>query len=540
MSAVPEFNWKKPDYVSIFQQRIERLNKIRSGEVDLLRLKAYYKDHIADFINDWGVTADPRLVEKDLPAVIPFILFQKQRDWIDWFVAHWRGSIPGITEKSRDVGMSWLAIGASCALCLFNEGMAIGFGSRKEEYVDRIGSPKSLFFKARMFMTNLPPEFRGDFDINRDAPHMRINFPESNSNMSGEAGDNIGRGDRTSIYIVDESAFLERPDLIEASLSQTTNCRIDVSSVNGMNNPFAQKRFAGKIDVFTFHWRDDPRKDDKWYQKQCEEIGNPVIVASEIDIDYSASVEGVLIPNAWVRAAVDAHKRLKVEPSGMRFGALDVADEGRDKNAYCGGHGILIEHCEEWSGKGDDIFGTVQRAFAITDDLGYDMFRYDADGLGAGVRGDARIINLERRKNKRPLLDVEPFRGSAAVLHPEAEDVKERKNKDFFANAKAQAWWSVRVRFQKTYRAIMEHQPFDPDEIISISSDIPNYHKLITELSQPTYTLNLAGKILVDKAPEGTRSPNLADSVVMRYAGMKRATMKIKRTALLEIVGRNR
>jgi hypothetical protein len=40
---------------------------------------------------------------------------------------------------------------------------------------------------------------------------------------------------------VDESAFLKRPLLIDAALSQTTRCRIDLSSVNGMNNPFAQK-----------------------------------------------------------------------------------------------------------------------------------------------------------------------------------------------------------------------------------------------------------------------------------------------------------
>jgi hypothetical protein len=32
------------------------------------------------------------------------------------------------------------------------------------------------------------------------------------------------------------------------------------SSVNGMNNPFAQKAPQRKIPVFTFHWRSDPRK----------------------------------------------------------------------------------------------------------------------------------------------------------------------------------------------------------------------------------------------------------------------------------------
>lgn len=90
---------------------------------------------------------------------------------------------------------------------------------------------------------------------------MRILFPETESAMTGEAGDGIGRGDRTSFYIVDESAFLERPYLADASLSATTNCRQDISTPNGMANSFAERRHSGKIDVFTFHWRDDPRKD---------------------------------------------------------------------------------------------------------------------------------------------------------------------------------------------------------------------------------------------------------------------------------------
>jgi hypothetical protein len=152
----------------------------------------------------------------------------------------WKNQQSGLTEKSRDMGMSWLSVAVACTLCLHYEGITIGFGSRKEEYVDKIGAPKSLFYKARKFMEYLPIEFRGGFDIKNDAPHMRLNFRSTGSNIAGESGDGIGRGDRASIYFVDESAFLERPMLVEASLSQTTNCRQDLSSVNGMDNPFAE------------------------------------------------------------------------------------------------------------------------------------------------------------------------------------------------------------------------------------------------------------------------------------------------------------
>lgn len=510
------FDFRNPDYKAVYDWRSEKLLDIRKNPHKLPALKVYYKAHPWQFIIDWGMTTDPRNIEIGLPASIPFLLFPKQEEWCEWFIERWKSREPGITEKTRDMGMSWLTIGLSATLCLFYTDLVVGFGSRKEEYVDKIGSPKSLFEKARYFLNTIPIEFRGGWVREKHAPHMRILFPQSGSAITGESGDGIGRGDRTAFYVVDESAFLERPELVDASLSATTNCRQDVSTPNGMANSFAMRRFSGKIKVFTFHWRDDPRKDDAWYAKQQNEL-DPVTLAQEVDIDYSASVEGVLIPSSWVQAAIDAHVKLGIEPSGEKLGALDVADEGKDKNAFAGRNGILLEYIEEWSGKGDDIFGTVEKSFTLCDELEYDTFYYDADGLGAGVRGDSRVINERRLDNGEEELSVEPFRGSGAVYKPEAQMVLKRKNKDFFYNLKAQAWWSLRIRFQNTYRAVVEGMDYDADEIISISSALKNVRKLAMELSQPTYSKNGTGKIVVDKTPDGAKSPNMADAVNILY-----------------------
>jgi hypothetical protein len=523
------FDFKHPDYVEVFRWRADRLNTLRRNPDILPGLKAHYRDNPANFIEDWGCTFDPRNVERGLPALVPFILFPRQREWIDWTLGRWQAREPGLCEKTRDMGMSWLSVALADTLCLFRFGMVVGFGSRKEEYVDKIGSPKSLFWKARMFLEYLPPEFLGGWDLGKHAPHMRINFPDTGSVISGESGDGIGRGDRTSLYFVDESAFLERPQLVEASLSQTTNCRIDISTPNGPANPFATKRHSGRYSVFTFHWRDDPRKDDAWYDKQVAELDS-VTVAQEIDIDYAASVEGVVIPASWARAAIDAHVKLGIQPTGIRMGALDVADEGRDGNAFCSAHGVVVDHIEEWSGKGSDIFATSQRAIGLCDETGSGLMRYDADGLGAGVRGDARIINETRTANDQRKVEIEAFRGSDAVANPEApvdpKDIKKqgRLNKDFFANRKAQGWWRLRTLFQNTHRAVVEGKSFNPDEIISISSACPAHQKLCSELSQPTYSINGVGKVVIDKAPDGAKSPNLADSVMIRFAPAESVT----------------
>lgn len=522
------YDYKNPDVLMVLKERARVLGRIRQNPgKHLPTLRAYYKDNPAEFINDWGSTLDPKGVERNLPALVPFVIFPKQREWVEWVYDHWKTQRPGLTDKSRQGGLSWLSVALACTLCLFHDGMSVGFGSRKQEYIDVIGDPKSLIEKGRIFLRNLPTEFRGGWTLRDHSPHMRIIFPQSGALISGEAGDNIGRGNTTSIYFVDEAAFLEHPVMVEASLSQTTNCRIDISTPNGLGNSFAVKRFGGKVDTFTFHWRDDPRKDEEWYRKQCDEL-DPVTVAAEIDINYSASVEGVLIPSSWVQAALDAHRVLGIAPTGARRASLDVADEGRDLNAFVGVHGSVVERIEEWSGAGADIFGTTQRVFGLCDENGYSGFRYDADGLGSGVRGDARILNEGRPASRR--LDVEAFRGSGPVINPDdeveqardqpssPEDLRRRTNQDFFANAKAQAWWSLRTRFQRTYRWIHYGEVSSFDDIISLPKDVPNVMKLVGELSQPTYKIGVTGKIIVDKMPEGARSPNLADALMIRFA----------------------
>jgi len=511
------FDFRKPDYKAVMLWRLERLQRIRANPQTIPALKAYYRQDPAQFIIDWGMTFDPRNIERGLPAAIPFMLFPRPEEWVHWFMERWQNQEPGITEKTRDMGMSWLTVAVSSSLCLSINGLVVGFGSRKEEYVDKIGSPKSLFWKARMFLDMLPAEFRGGWKVNSHAPHMRILFPESGSYMTGEAGDNIGRGDRSGVYFIDEAAFLERPQLIDASLSATTNCRQDISTPNGMANPFAQKRHSGRFPVFTFHWRDDPRKDDAWYAKQVAEL-DPVTVAQEIDINYSASVEGVLIPSQWVQAAIGAHTKLGIAPSGIRMAALDVADEGVDKNALAMAYGILLSELEEWSGVGSDPFQTAVKAFSLLDDWECSELRYDADGIGSSVRGDAAVINTQRKEAKRHQIKVSPHRGSGEIFEPDAEMVKGRKNRDFFLNYKAQSWWALRIRFQKTYNAVEGGKEYDPDELISISPDLKHLARLSVELSQVTYKLNTVGKVVIDKAPDGAKSPNLADAVALRFA----------------------
>lgn len=525
-------DFKNPDYPRVFQWRVDMLAKIRStpGAAEILR--THYRDNPIDFIEDWGTTVDPRNAGSNQPVLLPLVLFPRQREFLQWVLDRWKAQEFGLSDKSRDMGLSWMMVSIASTLALFHDGFTFGFGSRKEILVDRSGDPDCLFFKIRMFLSNVPVEFRSGWkfaDKNFDKS-MLITIPRTGAIIRGEAGDNIGRGGRASMYCRDEAAFIERPHLSDASLSQNTKCVIDISSVNGLTNPFAEKRHSWPAHrVFTFRWTDDPRKDDAWYKKQKENL-NPLIVAQEIDLDYSASKSGVVIPSAWVASAIGAARKLGLTVTGKRRSALDVADEGIDLNAWGGAYGIELQHVDSWSGQGKTIFWTTEQAFLRCDQFGYDECAYDSDGLGVGVRGDAMQINgrSDRAGSQRKFV---PYRGSGAVVNKEKlvvrgddKGIGARKNEDFFKNLKAQAWWSLRERFERTHRAIEDGAVFDMGELISISEDIPANvrNKLTAELSQATYDINTEGKMIIDKTPDGTRSPNHADMIVILFAPEER------------------
>lgn len=542
----PHWDWKKPDYSWVFERRLVLLNFLNALELPVAQRRVESKarwdttlsvyrtrgaEGVADFIEDWGTTFDPKLVAVGLPARVPFILFPKQREFVIWVVNQWLKGEPGLAEKTRQMGFSWLIVAIGCALCVLHNDQVIGYGSRKEEYVDKLGDPKALFPKARIFLEGLPVPLRGGYVPGKTGSHMKITFPATGSVMAGEAGDNIGRGATTGLHFVDESAFLEHPELVDASLSQTTRCRIDISTPNGMGNPFAQKRFSGKIAVFTMHWRDDPRKDDAWYEKQKRELSS-VVLAQEVDIDYTASVAGVIIPGKWIQAAIDAHKKLDIRITGARRASFDVADEGGDLCAAAIALGILVEDVQEWSGAGADIIKSTQHAFGLCDAHDIDELTYDADGMGAGVRAAGRVLNEGRQANRRNVINLAAFRGSAGVVKPKAQQERGRLNEDYFMNLKAQSWHWLKHLFYCTYRAVVEGAKYDVDQIISLSSEMTNLNKLVAELSQPTWEPNTAGKMVVDKTPDGTKSPNMADSVMMLYSPGRRMPMQVSSRAL--------
>lgn len=496
-------------------------------------LPVYYRTRPAEWIEHWADTYDPRNAGGSLPARLPLIPFARQRDLIAFLLACVRDEEAGLIEKCRDMGATWVCAAFSVWLWLYWPGAAIGWGSRKEQLVDKIGDPDSIFEKMRMIVMGLPRFMwpRG-FDPGAHMGYMRFVNPENAATITGEAGDNIGRGGRKLIYFVDEAAHIERPEKVEAALGDTTRVRVDISSVNGLGNVFHRRREAGiewapgrelergKTRVFVMDWRDHPGKTQEWYDQrraQAESNGLLHLFAQEVDRNYSAAVDGVIIPAEWVKTAIDAHLVLGLGDSGSWVSALDVADGGGDRNAQVHRKGIVLRFADEWGAP--DTSATTRRAVGNCAGLGPVELQYDCIGVGSGVKGEANNLAAESALPKG--LRFVPWNAGAGVQHPKARVVDGDKdspvNEDVYANLKAQAWWELRLRFYRTFRAVRERAVYDPDTLISLDSKLPHLRQIEKELSQATASKGARMKLVVNKSPEGTRSPNLADAIVMAY-----------------------
>lgn len=532
-----------PDYRAVYAWRIRQLSELRQSPLLLRHAKAYYARRPAEFIMHWMDTYNPR--KKDVKWM-PFVFFERQKLFIDFLQQCRAENQNGLVEKCRDAGVTWLAVGYSVHSWLFIPNDTIGWGSRKQDLVDRIGDPDTIFEKMRQTISRIPDVFLPlGFVPDKHATFMKLINPENGSVIKGEAGDNIGRGGRTSMYIKDESSYYERAEKIEAALGDNTNVQIDISSVNGLGNVFHRRRENGvdwspnaRIEpgftrVFVFDWRDHPEKTQEWYDQRrarFEREGMLHIFAQEVERNYSAAVSNTLIPMEWITAAVDAHLRIRwrapdgsiqtgVEPSGQWSAGLDVADEGADRNALALRRGIYLADVEEWGER--DAGVTTRRA--IVRAMQYPGIRvcYDSIGIGASVKAEYNRLLIDEQLFRRENLRFDPWNAGAAVRDPYARvvpnDTESVFNRDMFGNLKAQAWWSFRTRCYKTWKNVNESVIYPVDELVSIDSKIKLLHQLKKELAQVTVVQNSALKTIIDKKPDGMPSPNLADATIMAF-----------------------
>ncbi len=169
-------------------------------------------------------------------------------------------------EKSREMGASWMVLYVFLWFWLFRANSNFRVGSRKEDFVDKIGVMDTLLEKIRFALRFLPSWMQPDgYKEKEHASYMRIVNPANGNVIVGEsANPHFGSGGRSKAILLDEFAKWDKgvDEAAWTSTADVTKCRIPISTPVGSGNKYAQLMLgtAEKIKKLTLHWTLHPDK----------------------------------------------------------------------------------------------------------------------------------------------------------------------------------------------------------------------------------------------------------------------------------------
>jgi hypothetical protein len=178
-------------------------------------------------------------------------------------------------KKSRDEGASFICCMVFLHQWLFERGSTFMIVSRTEEYVDKPGNPKSLFWKLDFMLSKLPEWMK---PVGYERTHMHIYNPEMETTIDGESttGD-VGRGGRTTAMLLDEFAAVKTGYEVMRATRDNTRCRIFNSTYKGASGAFVDLMNMESVLKVELPWWGNPRKAKGLY------IGDPNGVVRKLD-----------------------------------------------------------------------------------------------------------------------------------------------------------------------------------------------------------------------------------------------------------------
>ncbi len=276
-----------------------------------------------------------------------------------------------LIDKSRDMGASWIILGIFFYFLLTQEDSHFLVASRKEEYVDRTGNPKTLFWKLDYLYSHLP----ACYQFERLRNHMHFSNLRNGSVINGEATNpDLGAGDRTLAILLDELARVDA-GIAQAMLdavTDTTDCIIVNSTHQSKGHPYAKLRYSGLIKVLTLPWWERPERalglytspalgkvtllDEKYYQDKYGGAFNDVKKGQTVevkDLEIEALLSGAEQKHAlfvadgaskyrspWYdrecrrRSPRNIAQNLDMDPAGSGDSVFDLTDLNRMRTDY--------------------------------------------------------------------------------------------------------------------------------------------------------------------------------------------------------------
>ena len=342
-SNCPHYDLVPKDFDANLLFRTEMLHLAGSDELAASQVRRMCGEDLLFYVNTFCWTYDPRSRVK----VAPFITYAEFQDEAMLNIAECiEVGEDFAMPKSRDMGASWMGLTVFEWFWHFRRDLSFLLVSRNEDYVDKRGNPKALFWKID-FLHEHQPRWLLPTDrwLGWKDPHRRLlhlGNADNGSVIDGESttGD-AGRGDRRTAMFIDEHAAFELNDgfRVLKATRDTTQCRGFNSTPQGSNNAFYEVVHNTAARILRLHWSSHPEKkkglystgrngkvelmDDfrgmvqvrekgekrtrevmfpdnypfildgklrsPWYDRECARCVNAMEVAQELDIDFLGS-----------------------------------------------------------------------------------------------------------------------------------------------------------------------------------------------------------------------------------------------------------
>lgn len=294
------------------------------------------REDLLFYVNAFCWTYDPRL---DTPTV-PFITYPFQDEtFLDLDASVGKRDI--CIKKSRDMGASWMLITLFEWRWHFREGQSFLLVSRNEDYVDKPGNSKCLFWKMDFIHKNLP----GWMLPRMTRTNLRLTNDDNGSAIDGESttGD-VARGDRRTAIGMDEFAAFEVDAGYKAlaSTRDATKSRIFNSTPDGVGNAFYDVAHTEAVKQVVLHWTKHPVKSEglyvgpdgrprsPWYDNEVKRCIHPQEVAQELDIDFQGSDFQFFDPKDIDRLVMQ-QCRVPTYQGDLLFDAASLAPRGFER-----------------------------------------------------------------------------------------------------------------------------------------------------------------------------------------------------------------
>lgn len=320
--------------------RAEILAAVNDGLISRDEFNAACASSLLFFASACMFVYEPRSEDASLKD-IPFIPRSFQVQYLQALQEHIEAGEDLLTDKSREMGVTWMVLMALVWKWLFEPKFAATVSSMTMEKIDRKGDPDSLFWKIEYLVECLnwtvPWLYPKGFNPSEHRSNCKMLNPASGSVIRGETmGPNLGRSGRSRVMFLDEFAEAEYQEATWAACSRTTECRLVVFTPKGLN-------FAGRlanpkrgdptaINRITLHWMLDETKNYyhihsgktgqliksgygipeaeiykqcpdalppvyPWYEDAKRRVGwDAVKIAQELDVNYAESADGLMYP----------------------------------------------------------------------------------------------------------------------------------------------------------------------------------------------------------------------------------------------------